>query len=71
MSGRRSSLDLNNANTDGEEEEGEPFCRGERLAEEDDGKGGGGEDLHLVADLERRGIEVRNGDKLEIILDDI
>jgi len=64
------SLYLDDADADCKAEKGEPLLRGEFSAEEDDGKGGGGEDLDLVGDLERGSVEIRSGDVLEIILDD-
>jgi len=51
-------LDLNDTDTNGEEEEGQPLCSRKLFAQEGDGKGGGGEDLHLIGDLEGGNWEV-------------
>jgi hypothetical protein len=64
-------LDLDDADADGETEESEPLVRAELFAEHEDGEAGGGEDLHLVRHLERRDVEVRCGDVLEVILDNV
>ena len=64
-------LDLDDAYTNSKEEEGEPLGRAELLAEEDDGEGGSGENLHLIRDLERGDREIANGDELERVLDHV
>jgi len=61
-------LDLNDSYTDGEEEESHPFGLGETTTEHEDGETGGGEDLHLVGDLEGGDVEVFGGDVLEVVL---
>lgn len=68
---RTTRLNLYNGNANCEEEERHPLGGREFLAEEKDGKGGGGENLHLVGDLERGHRKVADGDKLERVLDDI
>lgn len=65
-----STLNLDDTDTEGEEEEGYPFEWGELFPQENDGEGCGGEDLHLVGDLEGGSFQVRGGDELQIILDD-
>ena len=66
----RGGLDLHDPDTDGERKEREPFDGRDAFAEEEDGEEGGGEDLHLVGDLEGGGVEVGGGDILEVVLDD-
>lgn len=59
--GRRlttAGLDLDNSDSDSEEEKSKPFGRGELFPKKDDGKGGCGQNLHLVTNLESGGIEV-------------
>ena len=63
--------ELYDGDADGEEAQGEPFRGTETLAEEEDGEGGGGEDFHLVGDLEGGDGEVADGDELEGVLDDV
>lgn len=64
-------MDLDNANTNSEEEEREPFGCREFLTKKGNGKSSGGEDLHLVGDLEGGDGEVGDGDELERVLNDI
>lgn len=68
---RTTCLNLYNGHANCEEEERHPLGGREFLAEEKDGKGGGGENLHLVGDLERGHRKVADGDKLERVLDDV
>lgn len=71
VGGGGGGLDLDDGDAEGEEDEGDPFRGAEPLAEEGDGEGGGGEDLHLVGDLEGGDGEVGDGDELERVLDDV
>jgi len=61
-------LNLNDPYSDGEEEESHPLRLGEFTTEHEDGEAGGGEDLHLVGDLEGGDVEVFGGDVLEVVL---
>ena len=68
---RDSSLNLDNADTDREEEEGKPPVSSKSLAEKNDGEPGSGEDLHLVGHLERGDVEIGGRYVLEVVLDDV
>jgi hypothetical protein len=61
-------LDLDDAHSDGQEEECHPldWCQG--FPQQQDGEGGGREVLHLIADLKHYDVEVRRGNKLEVVL---
>ena len=67
--GARGDLDAGDA--EGEDEEGDPFCKGEGLAEEEHGEQGGSEDLALIGDLEGGGVEVGGSDELEVVLEGV
>lgn len=62
---RGACLNLHNGDTDCKEEEGHPLCGRKSLPEEKHGEGCGGQDLHLVSDLERGDWKVADGDELE------
>lgn len=64
-------LYLDDADSDGEEEKGEPFGGRELSAEEGNGEGCGRQNLHLVGDLEGGDGQVTDGDELQRVLDDI
>lgn len=66
-----SGLDLDDSDTQSEETERHPLCRRKGLAQEDYGKGGGCENLHLVGDLECSDRKVADGDELKGVLDDV
>lgn len=61
-------MDLDDSNSDGEEEESHPLGLTETTTEHEDGESGGGENLHLVGDLEGGDVEVFGGDVLEVVL---
>ncbi len=64
-------LKLNDTDTHCEKEQGKPLDGRELFSEEGNGEGGGGEDFHLVGDLEGRDGEVGYGNELEGVLDDV
>lgn len=65
------ALYLNDTDTNGEKQQRKPLCRAESSAKKHNRERCCGQNLHLVADLECRGIEIGHGDELEIILNDV
>jgi len=62
---------LDNAYANCEEEKGQPLERAQLAAEKNDGESGSGKDFHLVGNLEGSGLQIRGGNKLKIILNDV
>lgn len=69
MTGGR--LDLHNADTDRQKEQGQPFCGAQFSPQECHGEGRRGENLHLVCHLEGSDGEIADGNELERVLNHI
>ena len=64
-------MNLNDSDAHSQHDEGQPFGFGQPFPKHEDGKECGRKNLHLVCDLKSGDVEIRGGDVLKVVLEDI
>lgn len=68
---RGARLDLHDADTDRQPQQAEPLDGAQFFPQHQHAESGRGEDLHLVRHLEGGDVQIRSGDELQVVLDDV